>query len=84
VNIVADISAASSEQSTGVVQVGEAITNMDQSTQKNAALVEEIAAGPASLKHQAGEVVQLVGVFKLYAQDAVSRTLNLVNDSFRA
>ena len=52
-DIVAEIAAASVEQSSGVGQVGEAITQMDQVTQQNAALVEESAAAASSLKQQA-------------------------------
>ena len=68
-DIMGEISAASSEQSAGVGQVGEAATQMDQATQQNAALVEEMAAAAASLNTQAGELVQAVAVFKL-AQDS--------------
>ena len=64
-DIMGEISAASSEQSQGVAQVGEAVTNMDQVTQQNAALVEEMAAAASSLKSQAQELVQTVAVFKL-------------------
>jgi methyl-accepting chemotaxis protein len=53
-DIMGEISAASSEQSAGVGQVGEAVTQMDQATQQNAALVEEMAAAAASLNTQAG------------------------------
>jgi methyl-accepting chemotaxis protein len=60
------ISAASSEQSEGVAQVGEAVASMDQVTQQNAALVEEMAAAASSLKSQAQELVQTVSVFKLH------------------
>ena len=68
-DIMGEISAASSEQSAGVEQVGEAVTQMDQATQQNAALVEEMAAAAASLNTQAGELVNAVAVFKL-AQDS--------------
>jgi methyl-accepting chemotaxis protein len=64
-DIMGEISAASSEQSQGVAQVGEAITSMDQTTQQNAALVEEMAAAASSLKTQAQELVQTVAVFRL-------------------
>jgi len=64
-DIMGEISAASLEQSQGVSQVGEAVTQMDQVTQQNAALVEEIAAAAASLKSQAQELVETVAVFKL-------------------
>jgi methyl-accepting chemotaxis protein len=64
-DIMGEISAASTEQSAGVSQVGEAVTQMDQTTQQNAALVEEMAAAASSLKLQAQELVQVVSVFKL-------------------
>ena len=66
-DIVAEISAASREQSLGVAQVGEAVTQMDQVTQQNAALVEEMAAAASSLKNQAEDLVQVVSVFQLGA-----------------
>lgn len=65
---VADISAASTEQSAGVAQVGLAVSQMDQNTQRNAALVEESAAAAESLKQQAQALVQAVAVFKLANQ----------------
>ncbi|WP_205854945.1 methyl-accepting chemotaxis protein [Piscinibacter defluvii] len=64
-DIVGEISSASVEQSSGVSQVGEAVGQMDQVTQQNAALVEESAAAAESLKTQAGALVQVVSVFKL-------------------
>jgi methyl-accepting chemotaxis protein len=67
-DIVAEISAASLEQSTGVGQVEEAVTQMDQATQQNAALVEESAAAAESLKQQAQQLVQAVAVFKVSAE----------------
>ena len=70
-DIMGEISAASSEQSSGVAQVGEAVSQMDQATQQNAALVEESAAAAESLKGQAQQLVQAVAVFKL-AQGAAA------------
>ncbi len=64
-DIMGEISAASHEQSSGVAQVGEAVTQMDQATQQNAALVEEMAAAASSLKSQAQDLVQVVATFKL-------------------
>ena len=64
-DIMGEISAASTEQSQGFAQVGEAISQMDQVTQQNAALVEESAAAAESLKGQAQQLVQAVAVFKL-------------------
>ena len=54
------------EQSLGVSQVGEAISQMDQMTQQNAALVEQMAAAASSLKSQAHDLVEAVAVFKLH------------------
>jgi methyl-accepting chemotaxis protein len=64
-DIMGDISMASNEQSRGVSQVGEAVTQMDQVTQQNAALVEEMASAASSLKSQANDLVDTVAVFKL-------------------
>jgi len=64
-DIMGEISAASSEQSLGVSQVGEAVGQMDQATQQNAALVEEMAAAASSLKFQAEDLVKTVATFKL-------------------
>ena len=64
-DIMTEISHASTEQSSGVLQVGEAVSQMDQATQQNAALVEESAAAAQSLKAQAEQLVRSVAVFKL-------------------
>ena len=64
-DIMAEISIASTDQSDGVSQVGEAIAQMDQATQQNAALVEQMAASAGSLKSRAQALVQTVAVFKL-------------------
>jgi methyl-accepting chemotaxis protein len=64
-DMMGEISSASSEQAAGVAQVGEAITSMDQVTQQNAALVEEMAASASSLKSQAQDLVQVVSNFQL-------------------
>ena len=64
-DIMGEITAASIEQSAGVRQVGEAITQMDQATQQNSALVEESAAASESLRSQANALVDAVAVFKL-------------------
>jgi len=71
-DIMAEISAASSEQAGGVAQVGEAVRNMDNATQQNAALVEEMAAAASSLKGQAQDLVQVVAQFKLAPGDEVA------------
>ncbi len=81
-DIMGEISAASTEQSTGVGQISEAIAQMDQATQQNAALVEESAAAAESLRDQARQLVQVVAVFKLdgatAAANARSATLTAV------
>lgn len=64
-DIVGEISLASADQNSGVGVVGQAIMEMDQSTQQNAALVEQSAAAAESLQRQASELVQIVGTFKL-------------------
>ncbi len=64
-DIMGEITAASAEQSTGIEQINEAIAQMDQVTQQNAALVEEAAAAAESLQDQAGNLAQVVSAFKL-------------------
>jgi len=60
-----EISVANKEQSVGVAQVGEAVTQMDQTTQQNAALVEQSAAAAQGLREQADELLAAVSVFQL-------------------
>ncbi len=64
-DIVGEISSATREQSLGISQVGEAVTQLDRATQQNAALVEESAAASESLKMQAQNLVSAVAGFKL-------------------
>ena len=68
-DIMAEITAASTEQSQGIEQVNTAITQMDDVTQQNAALVEEAAAAAESLEEQARELTELMGSFKLAGSD---------------
>jgi methyl-accepting chemotaxis protein len=63
--IMAEISAASQEQSTGIEQVNIAITQMDEVTQQNAALVEQAAAAAESMEEQARNLAHAVAIFKL-------------------
>jgi methyl-accepting chemotaxis protein len=65
--IVGEISNASQEQSTGIAEIGTAVTHMDQSTQQNAALVEQATAAAQSLQRQAAELADVVAGFKLQA-----------------
>ncbi len=62
--IIADISAAGDEQSRGIEQVSQAIMDMDQVTQQNAALVEEAAAAAGCLRDQAVRLIEAVDIFK--------------------
>ena len=66
-----EISGGQQEQSAGIEQVNQAITQMDEVTQQNAALVEEAAAAAESLEEQAQQLAQAVAVFKLGAGEAV-------------
>ena len=67
-DVVAEISAASHEQSTGIDEINRAVAQMDQVTQQNAALVEEAAAAAQAMQDQAAKLSSLVSVFKLKAQ----------------
>ena len=69
-DIMAEIEAASREQTAGIEQINQAITQMDQVTQQNAALVEEAAAAAASLQEQASGLSQVVSIFKLGNEQA--------------
>ncbi len=64
-DLIGEISAASREQSQGVSQVGDAVQQLDQVTQQNAALVEEAAAAADSMKQQASHLARVVSVFKV-------------------
>ena len=64
-DLMREITTANHEQSSGISQVNQAIGQMDQVTQQNAALVEEAAAAAQSLTHQAGSLVEAVSVFRL-------------------
>ena len=64
-DLIGEISSATSEQTTGISQVGEAVTQLDQVTQQNAALVEQSAAAADSLRHQAAKLAEVVSVFRL-------------------
>jgi methyl-accepting chemotaxis protein len=62
-DIIAEIAAASSEQSTGIDQINKAIAQMDEMTQQNASLVEEAAAASESMDEQAKGLTELIGFF---------------------
>jgi hypothetical protein len=71
---MSEISAASNEQSAGIEQVNQAITEMDDVTQQNAALVEEAAAATETMQGQANTLMEAVSVFKLDGVRGNART----------
>ena len=75
--IMSDITSASKEQSTGIEQVNQAVTQMDEVTQQNAALVEQAAAAAASLEQQAHELVGAISIFNV-AQNTAKRPKTVV------
>jgi len=64
-DIMGEIHAATREQTLGIEQINEAISQMDQTTQQNASLVEEAAAASETLQRQAGDLTEAMGVFQL-------------------
>ncbi|EGF31503.1 methyl-accepting chemotaxis sensory transducer [Oxalobacteraceae bacterium IMCC9480] len=71
-DVISEISAASQEQTAGIEQINMAITQMDEVTQQNAALVEQAAAAADSLREQAGQLTQVISIFKLDARSATT------------
>ncbi|MEI7375460.1 hypothetical protein [Dickeya chrysanthemi] len=63
--LIRDIASASEEQKRGIMQIGQAVTEMDGVTQQNASLVEEAASAAASLEFQARQLADAVTVFSL-------------------
>ncbi len=76
-DMMGEIMAASQEQSAGIEQINQAISQMDEVTQQNAALVEEAAAAAASMQEQAGHLAQTVSFFKL--DQTQSRTAPVIS-----
>jgi methyl-accepting chemotaxis protein len=74
-DIMSEITAASQEQSDGIEQVNQAIGQMDEMTQQNAALVEQAAAAALSMQDQAQQLLREIGMFKL-AADATTPATN--------
>jgi methyl-accepting chemotaxis protein len=64
-DLIAEIAAAANEQRDGIGQVNQAVTNLDQMTQQNAALVEESTAAAASMRDQAQKLAEVVSMFNL-------------------
>ncbi|EYC52225.1 chemotaxis protein [Hylemonella gracilis str. Niagara R] len=69
-DLIGEITAAAAEQRDGIKQVNQAVTNLDQVTQQNAALVEESGAAAASLRDQARRLAEVVAVFQVQQQAA--------------
>ncbi|MGY4881214.1 methyl-accepting chemotaxis protein [Xanthomonas citri pv. eucalyptorum] len=69
-DIMGEISAASQEQSAGIEQVNQTITHMDETTQQNAALVEEATAAARSMEEQAVQLTDAVAIFKIDTRKA--------------
>ena len=80
-DIMLEIAAASDEQSRGIVQVSQAISEMDKVTQQNASLVEEASAAAASLEEQAARLTEAVGTFRLTGTSAIKRVTPAVHPS---
>jgi aerotaxis receptor len=76
-DIMTEITAASQEQSSGIDQVNQAVMQMDEVTQQNAALVEEAAAAAESLEQQARELTGAISIFKV-GHSAVSDKANVL------
>jgi methyl-accepting chemotaxis protein len=74
-DLIGEISSASDEQSRGISQVGQAVSEMDGVTQQNAALVQESAAAAGSLEEQARRLTETVAIFQLpdVGKEAASR-----------
>jgi methyl-accepting chemotaxis protein len=66
-DLIAEITSSSEEQSTGVTQINQAVSQLDQTTQQNAALVEETSAAAESLRNQAHALTLAVSVFRAHA-----------------
>ncbi|MET3133131.1 methyl-accepting chemotaxis protein [Oxalobacteraceae bacterium GrIS 1.11] len=71
-DIMSEITCASQEQTSGIEQINQAVMQMDDVTQQNAALVEEAAAAAASLQDQTADLAQVVSVFRLSASQELS------------
>ena len=83
-DLISEISAASEEQTVGIGQVGDAVAQLDQVTQQNAALVEESAAAAESLRHQAAQLADVVSRFRLEGPSAASQQTARANAAVEA
>lgn len=78
-HIMQEIAAASDEQSRGITQVSQAISEMDKVTQQNASLVEEASAAAVSLEEQAARLTEAVDVFRLNKHSVSAEPRGAVN-----
>ncbi|MFA6230099.1 MAG: methyl-accepting chemotaxis protein [Rhodanobacter sp.] len=78
-DIVAEIAAASQEQSAGIDQVNHAVMQMDEVTQQNAALVEEASAAARAMQEQAGELLQQMKFFQLHGREEAAAGLAMAS-----
>jgi len=74
-DLIGEITASSSEQRDGIAQVNQAVANLDQMTQQNAALVEESTAAASSMRDQAQRLAEVVAVFNVGATSRAARML---------
>ncbi|MDT3677584.1 MAG: methyl-accepting chemotaxis protein [Burkholderiaceae bacterium] len=82
-DIIGEITAAADEQRGGIEQINVAVTQLDQMTQQNAALVEESAAAAESLKDQAVNLARVVGVFRMERSDEAEAAIARARESAR-
>ncbi len=82
-DVIGEISAASAEQTTGIEEVNKAIMQMDETTQQNAALVEEATSASQSIKDQAEDLVEQVEFFQLEGKEAGQRASRAVKEAKR-
>ncbi|VAX30452.1 Methyl-accepting chemotaxis sensor/transducer protein [hydrothermal vent metagenome] len=80
-DVIGEISAASAEQTTGIEEVNKAIMQMDETTQQNAALVEEATSASQSIKDQAQDLVEQVEFFQLEGKEAGARASRAVKSA---
>jgi len=80
-DIMTEITAAGQDQTSGIEQVNMAISQMDQVTQQNAALVEEAAAASESMQGQAKTLTQAVAVFKLVHEQPLTRPTSVASQT---
>jgi methyl-accepting chemotaxis protein len=67
--LIAEVSSSSAQQAGGITEVNDRVTQLDEATQQNAALVEQSAAASASLSDQAAKLAEAVRVFRTGAEE---------------